>query len=665
MPSDPSPSTEPNDSNPSTTQGRSLTPLPEARDCAPQSDRKKLALDYRISEAQRACRRDLEPLKNRNNGEEQDLRNPTTGQPSYAASHTKGMPLHPTDDEAAKLGEVDPDAYERLLRAVDSEAEAAFEDVPTAFPTDPESDPRGRRYVDPQAGIALDPEGPDAASVAKFDEDVRPVRPALAPRLSEAELAGEMGEVYLQALVRDLPITQFDGGRTPEGRVAQILELINQFSDFRGPRIGGAVTLQTLFRGGNYYNTTPSLDLGDLTGPYISQLLLIGSRIDDPGRLPDQFSASRLIPPNAATGITLRREDGQIQFGTVTLDQRVWEVEPERDFATDYDAWLAVQQGAMPEEPNRFTGRRRFVYSGRQLANWVHFDQSAQAGLHAAFLLLSMQERADRTRQDLFGEGNPYGDSANQEGFVTFGNAHVQNLLWEVTTRALKATWYEKWFNQRRLRPEALAGRIHNVITGRAKPSRYKISDEIGSLLRQPGADILRLTLEYNADQNHRHGRPNGESYLLSQPYPEGSPMHTSMPAGHSAIAGAWATVLKALFNEFFTLTDADDPVLEPEASGATLIPYAGPGGPTLSLTLRDEVNKLASNVAFGRNWAGVHYRSDNIEGLLIGEYVAVGILQEQARSFNPDHFFELTLFSGTRIRIRRNGAIEIVGGPS
>lgn len=86
------------------------------------------------------------------------------------------------------------------------------------------------------------------------------------------------------------------------------------------------------------------------------------------------------------------------------------------------------------------------------------------------------------------------------------------------------------------------------------------------------------------------------------------------------------------------------------------LPPPGPPGGP---LTLGEELNKLAANVALMRSFAGVHYRLDYSESMLLGEYVGLGILQEQARSFNnEDFFFELTLFSGIKVRILSTGKI-------
>ena len=66
-------------------------------------------------------------------------------------------------------------------------------------------------------------------------------------------------------------------------------------------------------------------------------------------------------------------------------------------------------------------------------------------------------------------------------------------------------------------------------------------------------------------------------------------------------------------------------------------------------LTVGGELNKIASNVALGRNIAGVHWRSDATESILLGEQVAIGLLREQRASYNePFSGFNLTRFDGT-----------------
>ena len=107
-------------------------------------------------------------------------------------------------------------------------------------------------------------------------------------------------------------------------------------------------------------------------------------------------------------------------------------------------------------------------------------------------------------------------------------------------------------------------------------------------------------------------------SFLLPQAYSEGSPTHPSYPAGHGAVAGSCVTVLKACFKEDFVLPE---PVIA-SVDGSTLEPYQGD-----DLTVGNELNKLANNIAIGRNFAGVHYRQDGVQGLFCGEQQAISLM--------------------------------------
>ena len=83
-------------------------------------------------------------------------------------------------------------------------------------------------------------------------------------------------------------------------------------------------------------------------------------------------------------------------------------------------------------------------------------------------------------------------------------------------------------------------------------------------------------------------------------------------------------------------------------AAGRTaLVPYEGP-----TLTVGGELNKVASNIAFARNGAGVHWRSDAINSMRLGEEITIAILQEQKGSYNDDVSMTLTKFDGTVITI-------------
>ena len=226
-----------------------------------------------------------------------------------------------------------------------------------------------------------------------------------------------------------------------------------------------------------------------------------------------------------------------------------------------------------------------------------------------------------------FDEGNPYLNSTTQEGFGTFGAPHVAVLMTEVATRALKTVWFQKWFVHRRLRPEVFAGRIHQTLYRNAN---YPIHSEILS----------------SVSSSNRLGKYlSAGNALLPMAFPEGSPLHPSYGAGHACVAGACTTILKAFFNES---TVIQNPVV-PDSTGTVLVPYSG----SENLTVGGELNKLASNVALGRNVTGVHWRSDATESLKLGEEVAINILKDQANCYMENfNGFTLTKFDGTTITV-------------
>jgi hypothetical protein len=70
-------------------------------------------------------------------------------------------------------------------------------------------------------------------------------------------------------------------------------------------------------------------------------------------------------------------------------------------------------------------------------------------------------------------------------------------------------------------------------------------------------------------------------------------------------------------------------------------------------LTVGGELNKLASNVATGRDLAGVHWRSDARESLKLGEAIAISVLRDQKACYN-ERFggFTFTKFDGTKVTV-------------
>ena len=559
--------------------------------------RRTSARKIREEAAEIGYRRDHPSLVN--NGEEATYRN-SNNELNYIANYSKGL-------RHRQSGEVIPSSYRTMLRAIDSGEPDDFERITLGV-----GPPPRRRLVNPQAGLAFDLEGPDAQALT--------IRPA--PRIDGLEAAGEMVELYWMALLRDVPFINFAG----DADIGTAAGELSGLSDFRGPKQGGIVTPDTIFRGSTR---------GDLTGPYLSQFLLKGNS-DAVVRSRENQPPPPPAPPPPPGTPTLAETDGLIKYGSIFIDQKQKTVKGRPDFVppanpnsadylTDEMTWLAVQNGLDTSGTDQFDTRRRFIRNMRDLANYVHFDQLYEAYLNACLYLLSLQ-----VPSVLFDQGNPYRDSRTQDGFGTFGGPHILSLVTEVATRALKVVWHQKWFVHRRLRPEEFGGRIHQERKNRPNPPT----------LGSPRYPFISTEVLNSQAVNRTFAR-YGTS-LLPQAFPEGSPTHPSYGAGHATVAGACVTILKAWFDESFVLSNP----VQPNANGEGLIPYPGPE----SLTVGGELNKLASNIAIGRNMGGVHYRSDYTESIKLGESIAIGILQEQKLTYNENHSFRLTTFDGNGI---------------
>ena len=117
------------------------------------------------------------------------------------------------------------------------------------------------------------------------------------------------------------------------------------------------------------------------------------------------------------------------------------------------------------------------------------------------------------------------------------------------------------------------------------------------------------------------------------------------MPLRHATVAGACSVVLKALFDETSLIPDC----VHSSPDGLSLIPCPASFAPTVGA----EVDKLAFNVGMARNWAGIHYRSDALGGIRLGEEVGISILQDLVRYCTEDFDgFAFTRYDGTPARI-------------
>jgi len=306
------------------------------------------------------------------------------------------------------------------------------------------------------------------------------------------------------------------------------------------------------------------------------------------------------------------------------------------------------------------------MYRGRELAQYVHIDELFQAYLNACLILISPPARGGLGAP--LNPGNPYPGS-NQIEFGTLGEPNFKGLVAEVATRALKAVWYQKWFVHRRLRPEVFAARIHHWMSNTLGSAKYPFHRGEFTKLGAPAnpgpatpGSVLDRIFGHNQTVNSGQG-----TYLLPMAFPEGSPVHPSYGAGHATVARACVTVLKAIF-------DGDTPiqpllqassgpiaghwdVVIPDACGTNLVAFgsnAQKQAQASRMTVGGELDKLAANIGIARNFAGVHWRSDDIESLKLGERVALEFLRETMMTYNEDVYCRLKLFDGSAVTITK-----------
>jgi hypothetical protein len=262
------------------------------------------------------------------------------------------------------------------------------------------------------------------------------------------------------------------------------------------------------------------------------------------------------------------------------------------------------------------------MFNGRQLGSTVHIDLVFQHFYEAAAVLLNAG--ATVGSQILVGA---------KEGNFLGGPVLTTTGIAEVSRHALRAAWVQKWRKHLRLRPEAMAARV--------------VAEEAGDIdAGTVHADLMSsAVIQKVKDFNVANGGDN-EAFLPLQ-YAEGSPTHPAYPAGHATISGACATFLKIMF------ADAAWSSLglgEKQANddGSALENYDGSdkdaaGAGDSGITIHGEINKLAHNIALGRDYAGVHYRSDS--ELLLGEKVAIQYYKDQKALFNEE--VDLVTFNG------------------
>ncbi len=383
--------------------------------------------------------------------------------------------------------------------------------------------------------------------------------------LSSAITASEMVEVYAQACARDVAFIDY----STSGTITSLLGV----TKLNAPDVLASLpdipsnpfTALTIFRGNA---------VGCTLGPHISQLFL----------LPVPTASTTTFPQQYTT--YLPRYAVRVEWGISASEM------------------IGIQNG-IPSGAAPALDTPKYIYNGRTLAEAVHHDAVYQYYYQATLILLGLGAAINST----------FPSYANQSPFIT--NAGVVNILTAlsaVAKLALKHAWYWKWAKYRRLRPEVYSLWVHNVLqTPPVVPNsgNYDLS-----------AVVLTndITLTDIPLINATWGTPPPDTFTLPLTFREGSPAHPSYPAGHAVLSGACATILKMFFDGEVVWTTLSA-VVEADTAGTALSAF---GGSTAGMTVGTEINKLASNIVLGRDWAGVHYRTDGTKGMALGEQVAM-----------------------------------------
>ena len=338
-------------------------------------------------------------------------------------------------------------------------------------------------------------------------------------------------------------------------------------------------------------NVTPDLLFrgnfpGDTVGPYMSQFMV--------------------TPTN---------------FGQQPIDQLMYTYLPGIDYMTDTTTFQMVQNGIGTGLGNQIDSVRRYLHDGRGLSAWTHADVLYQGYLIAYLVMAGLRMPVN--------PGNPYVGSRTQNGFGTFGGPDFAACMGEAAARALNRVWYQKWLVHLTHRPESGGGVLHQILSGNQNRIAARLNSNI-------------LNSQAPQQMFSRYG-----TYLLPQPFPEGSPTHPSYPTGHGTVAGACITFLKFFFDSNYVIPNPQVPTND----GLALVPYTGSDAG--QITVGGELNKLARNVSFGHGVvAGIHWRTDTDWSMTLGEALAISILQDKAKGYNEKFSVTFAKLDGNNVTI-------------
>lgn len=184
-------------------------------------------------------------------------------------------------------------------------------------------------------------------------------------------------------------------------------------------------------------------------------------------------------------------------------------------------------------------------------------------------------------------------------------------------------------------RPAVTAARMTVWLAREERPQ------DAGAALYREAAEELAafapnlLTWVTRANRERRGPQRFDRSLFLPLARPERQHLNPGDLAAHAIVAGALATLIKAIF----------------DTSRRANLQMVGASGPTLAL--EDQVDRLVSNVAVMRCVSGGYFPAENFQDLRLGEAIALQFLRQRLSEDNRSADLSFRDFDGRSLQIQ------------
>ena len=351
------------------------------------------------------------------------------------------------------------------------------------------------------------------------------------------------------------------------------------------------------------------------------------------------FTPSR-FPDDGHAGLRV----SQISLTPFYNGPRLQDILSRRIYTREDDTFPWTRAGTFAAEEGNPNASIRVPYSqfpsflgtARALGSAVQSEPVFSHYYDAVLMCISLLNSQQRIFDGVYGIGK----------ILTSLNGGYDDILTataEIARVALAESYRAKYIQGMKLRPSQLASRIDlmNTID----------KSELGQVAQLVDMFFSNNYVRQQWMSAYNASNPFEENFLLKTQY--ANPTHPSWTHGHATVAGACVTVIKALLrlhNDDGTriawplppvrsTRDGSDTVLANEVSQD-------------SLTIVGELNKLAYNVAIGRNMAGLHFRTEAEASLNFGESIALAFLKQRACEAIMAFTLSVELFDRRRLKI-------------